>query len=78
MTANGPRDDYSDAALSVFRMLAPAQLADTWCGELYAVQVTRPDGRLVWVAVTEDEASAHGRWFGWDRVAAIVPAGSKG
>lgn len=78
MTTDGPRgDDYSDAALSVYRILAPAQLANAWRGEPYAVQVTRPDGRLAWLAATEDEASAHGRRFGWNRVAAIVPSGGK-
>lgn len=76
-TSRSPRDDYSDAALSVYRMLTPTQLADSWRGEPYAVQVDRPDGGLTWLAATEDEASAHGRWFGWDRVAAIVPPGSK-
>lgn len=76
MTTDGSSgDDYSDAALSVYRILAPWHLADVWRGEPYAVQVTRPDGQLAWVAATEEEASAHGRRFGWDRVAAIVPTG---
>lgn len=77
MTPNSPSDDYSDAALSVYRILEPAQLANTWCGEPYAVQITRTDGRLAWLAATEDEASTHGRRFGWDWVAAIVPARGK-
>lgn len=73
MSAKKPGEEYSEAALSVYRIVVVEQLADRWRGEPYAVQVVRPDGRASWHVASDYEASVHGCSFGWDRVAAVVP-----
>lgn len=66
-------EEFSDACLSVYGIVPPRVLVGRWSGERYAVQMTQPDGSRGWEAASEDAASAHGRRYGWDRVAQVVP-----
>lgn len=70
-----PRPDresrHSDAALSVYLVVQRPQLKGRCAGEPYAVAFPDEHDRLQWYPAGEEEASEHGKRFGWDRVAAI-------
>lgn len=67
---------FSDAALSVHKIIPPSRLAEGWVGEPYAIQLTDENDQPVWYPAYDDIASLHGNRHGWDHVAAVVPPGT--